>query len=422
MRKYIERLFYTLIYLLAFSNIPQAIIAIINRVPLISSMSYSFQYIERGLPNDFPLIRFGKDILIVLLLILMIIQIIKKGIKKFDLFILIILLAMVLPLGIFSLMFSDEFNIFYVIAGFRILLYLLTFILFFNNYFDYKISKNIIKHLDNIIIIELIIIIFHSLQVIQYFHTINLVKYRLIGTFQSSGLLGQFGLLYATFKCLHLKRMNNRDIKLIAIAGILCLVSGTRITIVLYLVVLMSAIFIFNTNIKNNYKLFYANKFIYVVIASFSLNMVEKLAERGDAFAAQFENGRIGVILNYIKECSIKELVIGKGIGFGTNASVSFKGNIEQLVNSQSSTMDGTINIIITQFGLIITSMFIIFLILSIFKIIKLRVNSEKKFMLIVVISIIILVGNILEQYLALLIIFLCYYEAIIQSKVSVEV
>ena len=72
--------------------------------------------------------------------------------------------------------------------------------------------------------------------------------------------------------------------------------------------------------------------------------------------------------------------------------------------------MDGTINILITQFGIIITSFVVFSYLYIIRKIIKTNLPSEVKIAIIAATVLLIVIGNVLEQFSLQLLLIINYY------------
>lgn len=402
MKKLINFLFICLIVSTILSYFPQAVISIVYNKPLVSSITYSNVYISAGLPIDFPLIRFLKDIINIILFICILIDriFISQKISKKVLWINVILFLILLPLSIISLMFSEEFNLLMIIAGLRIILFLITNISYCFHYLDKAILEKIDKMITKIVIIETIIVFLHMLICMKYYGLFNVAKLRLIGTFSSCGLLGLFGIGYLFFSLL-IKESKVSYISIkhrILFTGFIIVCSGTRIAMVCYMITIFTYFYTKYIN-KNNTKILTILFLFFSLISGIVfLNISEKIADRGSAIAVQLEGGRIDFIIDYLQEASLKELLIGTGIGFGTNNALSLLSNNN--IQSETRVMDGTFNILITQYGLIVTCVILIF-VLWIFVIILLKSHFSLELKLIYIITtfLLLLVGNTLEQY-----------------------
>lgn len=402
MKKIIKNTFIMLLFFVNIAYLPQAIIAIINKVPLISSINYSYEYISLGLKNDFPLIRYSKDILVVLLFLFMFLDTIKtKKINKIYFVFLISILLFLMPLSIYSLMFSDEFSLFMIIAGIRVIIFPTTIILFVLTYLDNELINTIYNIIINLLKLIFIITVFQSLIIIIKYGTINIARYRLMGTFASSGLLGLFGVGVMSFIIIYKININNNihiTPNSILIAFIIY-ASGTRTAMILYSILLFSYFYYIRINKNKSFKL--TNLFIFfsVILAFITLKLAESVAERGSAIAVQFQGGRATFIIEYLMESNLKEILFGKGIGFGTNTALSMLSEVAVNLDSSTSVMDGTINILITQFGLIITIIICLLYLYIVKKISNTSIPSEIKISFIVTNIIILVIGNVLEQF-----------------------
>lgn len=401
MKKLINNIFILLIVAVNLAYLPQAIIAIIKGIPLISSINYSYEYVALGLDNKFKLIRYSKDILVVILLILIILDIIKrKRISKLSLNSFILMFMITLPVSILSLNFSNEFSIPMIISGARLIIFTTTIIIYIREYLDYTYINKIYKLLLLILKVIFIVVILQSLIVISRYSTINIARFRVIGTFAGSGLLGLFGVGIITFLIIYKEKIDPTcKIKVNSILiAVIIFASGTRTAMVVYAVIIFSYLYSKVINPKNNIKLTILFLIIAIFVGGAILNVAEAIAGRGDAIAAQFNNGRITFILDYIKESNIKELIIGKGIGYGTNTAISM---LKEVTTTESTTrvMDGTINVLITQYGLILTFILCAIYIYIIKEILKANIKNEIKINFIATSIILVLIGNLFEQF-----------------------
>ena len=395
----------TFILLLVFVNIaylPQAIIAIINKVPLISSINYSYEYISLGLSNDFPLIRYSKDILIILLFLCISIDIIKrKQINKLSFAFFGCISLFLVPFSLLSLMLSDEFSIFMIISGIRVIIFPITIVVFVVSYLDDEFINTIYKVLINILKLIFIITLLQSIIIISNYGTFNIAKYRLIGTFAGSGLLGLFGVGMMAFIIIYKININN-NIKIVRYSILIAFIiyaSGTRTAMILYSILLFSYFYYVKINKDKSLKLTNLFIFLSLTLIFIALKLAEFIADRGSAISAQFEGGRATFIIEYLNSSNLKEILFGKGIGFGTNTALSMIRDVA--TNSESSTrvMDGTINILITQFGLIITIIICLLYLHIVKQILNTAISNEIKIAFIVTNIIIIVIGNVLEQF-----------------------
>ncbi len=402
MKKIINSIFMFLVISTNLAYLPQAIISIINRVPLISSINYSYEYITLGLKNDFPIIRYSKDIFVILLFILIIVDILKrKRCFKLSIIMLSVTTMILIPISIISLNYSNEFSISMIIAGIRVVIFPITLILYSMEYLDYTNTKKFYNILKKLIRFEFIIVVLQSFIIAISYGTINIAKYRAIGTFASSGLLGLFGIGAITFIIIYKCKVDNQIgiIPSAVFTAFIVFASGTRTAMVLYAMTIFSYIFHVKINRKNNIKATNLFVIISTVVGIAILNLAELVAERGNAISAQFDNGRITFIVEHIKNSSLKEVLFGKGLGYGTNTALSMISEMKINTDSTTRVMDGTINILITQFGIIITFIIIMCYLCVVINIFKASLQQEIKITFVLTSIILIVVGNVLEQF-----------------------
>lgn len=402
MKDLIKKTFLLLIIAVNLAYLPQALIAIINNVPLISSIDFSYMYIEKGLNNNFPLIRYSKDVLIVILFLLISINlIIRKKISKVSALVFGITILVIIPFSILSLSFSDEFNKLMIIAGIRILIFPIVIIIFISEYCDYKFISSIYKILNAMLYLIFIITLLQSIITVNHFKNLNIAQYRMIGTFAGCGLLGLFGVGMTCFLVLYKIRINNIIYfkqKIVLLAFIIY-ASGTRTAMVAYLMIILSYVYSSKINKNRKFSLTFLYFMILIISTIFFLNISEVIAGRGDAISAQFEGGRIKFIIDYINSANIKEILFGKGIGFGTNTALSMMSELVKNGESNTRVMDGTINILITQFGVTFTLAIVLLYGYLIVKSLKANLSNEVKITFIITNIIFIIIGNTLEQF-----------------------
>lgn len=402
MKKLIEKLFFLFIISIVLAYLPIVVIGIRYSIPVASSVTF------QNIPVS-PLcnvIKFIKDMLSVILLVLIIIDIFTKRysfrIKKL-VAVCIFAFVFIFTCGTLSIIFSKMFSLSFVIAGIRIIIFILVPILFSILYLDEIFVMKLYKLLSFLNIVELIICLCQSLILYKTYHNLNIALFRVPGTFAGPGLLAMYsiGYLLLCFLLINLKieKVNLKIIIEMLMINFIVLLTGTRLIMILSTLVFLVTIIQAKRKLKNRYQLIDAVIIIsFLPISYLLLKIAEVIANRGSAVGAQMQGGRINIIINYLNNCSMKELLIGKGIGFGTNTFISMEPELSHKFNS--SVMDGTINILITQFGLPITVTIILlygFFIVELIK--KYKENLVFIFTFIFVSLALILVGNVLEQF-----------------------
>lgn len=138
------------------------------------------------------------------------------------------------------------------------------------------------------------------------------------------------------------------------------------------------------------------------------------LAGRGNILQVQLESGRLNILANILKNSSLFQLVFGRGIGVGSNSSVT----LNQLIGTgEGRILDGTFNVILYQYGLIGIVIFA-FIFLLLFKKMNKVNNLLLKLLLIGTILLQCLTGNIFETFAFLVLIF-AGFQLLTGEKIS---
>ncbi|MEK4870708.1 hypothetical protein [Niallia sp. FSL W8-1348] len=202
--------------------------------------------------------------------------------------------------------------------------------------------------------------------------------------------------------------------------------SGTRIAIICCLLLILLSLFKLLIR-KERKKGLLSILTLYIMGCFFilSINVISALSDRGNMLLYQFQNGRFSFIYDLIMNGSIKQLLIGNGLGYGTNTALIFEQELG--LETESILMDGTFNAIISQFGFIFLIIYVFILIFLLIWIVE-KTKIEKLDLIIFsfVHILISFATNIFEQYSFLIIhililFFLIKRNFIIKNKYEIS-
>lgn len=397
------------------------ILLIISTV--IAYSEYAIVAFFQGVVVDYSFTRYSLDIsafgiafrfIKEILLILLIIQIVyywyknRKSIKikeiKSKWFILAIILLSIE--GIISGIFSNNNSIIQYIAGIRGVAYISAAVVVALEFNSRTLFKKYCTILDILFGMEFLIVIAQAIQLVSKFDLNNLVEMRVCGTFGHCVNLATFLLAYALniFIITYILKIRSEKVGILnnIACSIAVIISGSRTAMILIVLIIIVMIII---SITKNFEK-YHNKIDVTItvmsIAMFSLLIkgIELIAGRGSIIQNNIEEGRIKILFDYLIHRPLKEVLFGSGLGYGTNTGVLIQ-NSEKFSVINADIMDGTINTIISQFGIIT----LIILIITFFIFVKWFIKDNYKFRIIVGIlflaflGIMMLNGNIFEQY-----------------------
>ncbi|WP_435168688.1 hypothetical protein [Paenibacillus glycanilyticus] len=423
--KMIEALFILTFLSTVFAYLPQVISAAIHNVPIMTAVSYYDTGINSALAN----FRNLKELLVIIALAVVCLNLLKKNRARMFV-VLISVFIILIALGTGSLLFSDKFSVWMVLAGIRGMLFFLVSLLF-GKYF---INKYFVKKFHNILkvtlIIELIVVLIQMYIIKSNLGYFSLGQFRLLGTFGHTGgfaayIIGYGMYLYVIKFYFRLVKNKQYLFEMFCLLA-LSICTGTRMIIILFLLLIMTSIFMFinKTNKKSN-KLELAIMVLFPFALLYFLKISESIANRGSAVEANLTGGRIFVIIDYLTKSTPKELLIGTGIGYGTNSGVILNRELN-MSDVQSRIMDGTFNTLITQYGLVIFTIIFMVVIFTYLNLIN-KSRDRPLFVCVFIITNVLLFinTNIFEQYSLTLLLVLSTTlmfsdiipEPIIQSK-----
>lgn len=294
----------------------------------------------------FPsIIRYSKDVLMVLLFCL----IILKKYPKLDKFLLLFILFIVYGA---SISFVNNLTLTHIIAGTRSFIYFITGILFFRSF---KLDRKYVDLLYKTTTILLIAQLF-SIILIVFISGVNNIgngSYRYVGLFLHTGTLGNYAYAIAIFLATyHLKYRTFKLTRTLfeqVICFLLAVASNSRLCIagiiVNMLIVTMSLI-----NLKQKTR---DLTIIGTVLVFLPFVLSEVLARSGRGGLTASASGKLAFWEQAFSR-KIINVLFGNGLGYATQTTV-----ILGINNSGYSGFDGTFSVIMAQFGVIGLAFFV---------------------------------------------------------------
>ncbi|MBW7476722.1 hypothetical protein K0T92_18550 [Paenibacillus oenotherae] len=208
-----------------------------------------------------------------------------------------------------------------------------------------------------LLLVEFIVLLLQYYVYTNNYGYANPVSLRLIGTFGGISVAGYFALGCSIFYYLLGVKLNIGVKSMIALQT-LCLLtaafSGTRSALMgVMLVIFFSAgrrLIHGRTDRRQSLLLISLSIVIGIGLIGIS-KLVNVLADRGDLLETQLESGRIELFKSLFNQ-NLENILFGNGIGYGTNAAVNLNRQFEAGVNA--IILDGTINSILAQYGLLV--------------------------------------------------------------------
>lgn len=384
-----DRLFILLIYFSIYAYLYHAILIIAGGK--YSLWTYSGSEVNVGIIGN--IFMYGKDFIAMLLFFILLLDSKTYGKKVLILFIGIV------NYGAIILTIANNFNIGYILAGFRSYLYFFVTLVWCidnkkrnnNNNLDRKISKILLFS----IYMEFTLV-FLQVMLSNSWKYFGSGAYRFSGSFGNSGGLGYYCIgmtIYLIIFNVKSKLISFRKtIVHLGIILLLSIASGMRTAI------LASTILAIICILNEVYEKLRINKdticFVFIIILVLSGSTIFKyIVDRIGRGGIMLSGGtRVSIMLNLILNSSVFNMLLGKGIGYGTNAAVN-------LNLPMSEIYDGTLNTTIGQFGIF---GLIVFLSIS-FRIFKNIYFISKQYKLISLGSILTIIlifvsGNYFEQ------------------------
>uniref|UniRef100_UPI0026195ADA hypothetical protein n=1 Tax=Clostridium sp. TaxID=1506 RepID=UPI0026195ADA len=203
------------------------------------------------------------------------------------------------------------------------------------------------------------------------------------------------------------ERSERKSIAINILTAIAIVISGSRTAMILIVLLICVMIFISLTKKYDEYynKIDFGIIAFIISVSSILIKGIEVLAGRGSIIQNNMESGRIKILIDYLTQSNIKDVLFGSGIGYGTNTGVLLK-KIDEFSSINADILDGTITTFIAQFGIVTLVFVFIMLILFIKWFIKdnYRIRIIVGSIILIIIGLMMLNGNILEQYSFLII------------------
>ena len=291
-------------------------------------------------------LRFLKDITVFLLVVSMYRDILKDKKSRY----LTIFYIAITLLGSVNLIIHNHFSFYNFVLGIRLYIYVYAILIYCFN--KEKYCFNNLQFIKLLTITNIINAVASIVQLICSRIDVLLVGskiYRLVGLYGSSFALSTSSLLILVITLIMYYKFNINKRFLIVnliISILLCYTSGVRSVMLclLALLVLWGLSIIGKTKISKWKKIFIYS-LVGLLMIPVSFVIVNNVANRGNFIETQIKEGRIAILVDLIKESRPLELILGNGIGVGTNAYY--------LSNRDSQIMDSTFNLVYYQFGLI---------------------------------------------------------------------
>lgn len=375
---------------------------LIHALTIINNKGYALWTINSVIIPSSIYTRFFPYIKEVVSIFLIIYLFIKHKVSRryFSLFLIIIIY------GIIPLILFGEFDYRYIISGIKNLLFVFATMMYCANKSDFnQDSKKMLKIMKILILLEFYLV-FSQVYNMGNLSYVGRGRYRFCGSFGIATGLGYFiaasnlYILYATY---YNNSKKITDYIYFLISLIIIIATGSRTAMIIESVIIFIYFVHYNSHKFDNY----SKKIVMLLILVIGLIAFPKIYNffilktgRGNLMLSG--NTRTDILLSFFRITDFNgflKLLIGSGIGIGTNTAYSL--GIDNAV-----IMDGTISTLMAQFGLFGVVAFIIMGA----KIIKLLTTSFKNNIymcipLLFAILAIVFAGNIFEQVAFIIII-----------------
>lgn len=366
-------------------------------------------------------LRYLKDILILVLTLLSLCNPINKKKKR------IYLIALgVFSYGVFVLFLWGNYSNTAVISGARGLVYLFGMILYV---LDWKYNKPSLKIIYRITVICLFVqclVIWLQMNKGISGSILRLVGrggYRFPGLFGSFGGVAYFALGASMFVCIYWSYLKKTTFIKYFIIQMFCVLlticAGSRaafICVAVFNIITLAS----NINIKTGQKILFVTGVI-IISLPFVIWYIQQFVDRGNIVQVQLESGRLLILYKIIFQNPLQYVLFGKGLGYGTNSYVMMQKE-NNIYITENNIMDGTINTVLVQFGLI-GMFFFGFLCYKVIKQVKKnkQISIYIKMAVFFVSFLFFMTANFLEQY-AFLIFFVLVYFILIEDREMIDI
>lgn len=364
--------------------------------------------LEGGLEQ---VISFLKDVIAIFMFIILLLTSKKENYKFF------MNAFYVFLYGIIGLLFSNRISFGFILAGFRTYLYFVVVFAWGLKYSKLLQESNNLKKLLRIIKLTILIQTFITLAQVVLSSSINRFGtggYRFSGAFAGCGNLGCYTVACCLLLIIFKSKYKNISTLGFMVYGImllfLAIASGTRTCIILDLILLfLEMSYLIGKKIRFNSKLIVViGGILFLIFAPKLVESIVSWTGRGELMLSG--SGRIRVFLDMLNSSSIFELIFGKGLGVGTNASVTM--NLKG-----TSVADSTINLFFIQFGIVGLVFFFFVILMTIYNLLQ-KSNDNKRIVMCFSITILVMsiVGNIFE-HIAMCVLLVIAYFLIIETE-----
>lgn len=375
---------------------------------------FSYNHYEIDYPIICNIIRYLKEVIVILLICLMLKDIFTNKQTLFYTFVYFFIII----LGTIILLCNKIFNIYIIILGIRCFIYLYAILMCCLLNDKYNFNFKIIYYIVTIgNIINFVSVVSQIITSIGYnISYIGEDGHRYVGLYGGSNALGASALSFIMFFII---AKNKKVIKSkllfainIIISMIICIASGTRSSMICCLILLFFYLFEI-TKIPNR------RKIIYLLISGIILfplfvSISSQIANRGSILEVQLESGRIKILIEMLKNSTFTELVFGRGIGVATNAYYLIS-------NGDTEILDGTFNLILYQYGFLGIAISIIAGIKLLYYMFKDPEKIYLKLSLGIIIIIQIFTGNIFELYTFIILLCLSIFLLVEKNNIIEE-
>lgn len=354
------------------------------------------------------LIAYLKDISCALLLfnLIMHIDLKKTSGKMFMIFFIIIIT------GIVVIVINQRIALNYLIAGVRCLMFVVTTIVFCQEYrksiIESKFVKKVLMAMDITLLIQLIITVL-QIQSSSSWSKFGSGAYRFCGAFPGSGNLGCYcialQLLYYTINKKYGLIKSNGMILRSIVCIFLSVASGTRTTMFLCFIVFL---FFITESLLKRFRFDFLSilVIVFILLLIIGIPVADWFINRTDRGELGLSgSGRVTLFFNMFDSANAFQLLFGRGLGIGTNIAVT-------LGMGKNELADSTINLIFIQYGLIGLGIFLAALLRIGYQMWIKTVPSIKGIVIlfILVIAVMLFIGNLFEHIAMSIILIFTYY------------
>lgn len=380
-----------------------------NGITVLISYSRSNKTMMQAVSPFIMVFRFGKDVCATLLLLVEMLSMNRSSRAK-----VFIGMIMVVAYGtIIALANNMTMNT--IVSGYRMVVFFGALSMYFNsNNFSRITLKRFLNLLSVLLLINTIIAAIQAYDRLGFkFALIGQGSYRFMGLFPAAAAFAYFCLGAALFAyCIDTQSniYHKQCIIICVIAFVGCYISGTRSSMINLLIILF-VYMIDQSKMKKSQKIL-VSVILSLPVITYILQYATDLANRGSIFENAIGGGRFTIFFNSIFSQSFINILLGNGIGAGSNSAAEFM----KIVSSTDLLfLDGTFTAVFYQFGVIgLLACFVY--IWSIVKSIYMKDGLLNSALFGGTIILQCLTTNVLEAFALLIMLFFCY-NALIKGK-----